>query len=285
MEIEPTNSHLDNKEVDEKQLKYISQILGIKFNKEDFNLFKDMDDLSQFINSIKFNDKKKNEIKDKISDEIKSLKNRESYLKLSEDKNKKFSDIVKIKGKTIVYHTAENDELSQTMHAFYFCDKSMQVLSDKQAAEYRAMHTEYDIPLNFGFGAIKEEDNLSSYSNNIKVSSVQKEPENKIKLNKKRNKSKSNKKQITEKADVTEESRAKNGNGNAIDKQEAERDYCFSNCRFGRKSRGQSMIECDNCNEWYHSKCLNFTNEQIQKYKDKEWYCPYCNKMDIDDKN
>ena len=76
----------------------------------------------------------------------KSLKNEESFLKLSEDKNKKFSDVVKIKAKTIIFHTAENDELSQTMNAFYFCDKSKQVLSDKQAAEYKAMHTEYDIP-------------------------------------------------------------------------------------------------------------------------------------------
>ena len=271
-------------EDNEEQFKNISRILGIQFNKEELNLFQDMEDLIQFINSIKFTDKKKNEMKEKISYEIKSLKNEESFLKLSEDKNKKFSDVVKIKAKTIIFHTAENDELSQTMNAFYFCDKSKQVLSDKQAAEYKAMHTEYDIPLKFGFGAVKEEDNLSSYSNiNIKASSFQKETDNKIRLNKKRNKSKTNKKQNIEKLNTTEEYNIKNTKMNSINKQEGEGDYCFPNCRFERESRGQSMIECDKCKGWYHSKCLNFSYEQIQKFKDKEWYCPYCNKMDIED--
>ena len=281
MEIEPSNQY---SEYHENQLKKISRILGIKFKKEELNLFQDMDDLNQFINSIKFTDKKKNEIKEKISEEIKSLKNEESFLKLSEDRNKKFSDYFKIKSKTIIYHTAENDELSKTMNAFYFCDKSKQVLSDKQAAEYNAMHTEYDIPLTFGFGAVKEEDNLSSYSNvNFKAPSAQKDSDNKIKLNKKRNKPKTNKKQNAEKANATEEYNIKNGNWNAISKQEGEGDYCFPNCQFERESRGQSMIECDKCKGWYHSECLNFSYEQIQKYKDKEWYCPYCKKMDIED--
>ena len=42
----------------------------------------------------------------------------------------------------------------------------------------------------------------------------------------------------------------------------------------------------DKCKEWYHTKCLSFTNEQFQKYngKGKIWFCPDCSKMDIEDK-
>ena len=90
-----------------------------------------MNDLSLFINTLKFADKKKNEIKEKISEDIKKIQNKETFQKLSEDKNRKFSDVVKLNGKTTIYHTAEKDELSQTMHAFYFCDKSKQIFSDK----------------------------------------------------------------------------------------------------------------------------------------------------------
>ena len=64
--------------------------------------------------------------------------------------------------------TAEQDELSKTMHAFYFSDKSKQVFSDKQTAEYKAMHFDpgYEINLETTFKQHnKEEDNISSYSN------------------------------------------------------------------------------------------------------------------------
>ena len=66
--------------------------------------------------------------------------------------------MVKLNGKTTIYHTAEKDELSQTMHAFYFCDKSKQIFSDKQTAEYKAMHFDTELPYTIGFGGKKEED-------------------------------------------------------------------------------------------------------------------------------
>ena len=144
MEIEPSNAPTKEQKTNikietDEQLKYLNQLLGLKIIEEDLNLFKDLGEISLLINSIKFTDKKKNEVKDSISEEIKNIQNKENFQKLNEEKNKKFSDLVKLNGKTIVYHTAEKDELSETMHAFYFCDKSKQIFSDKQAAEYRAM--------------------------------------------------------------------------------------------------------------------------------------------------
>lgn len=292
MEIETTNTPLKPENADiemqdgqEDKSKYISQLLGIKLNKEDLNLFQNTEDLILFINSIKFTDKKKNEIKEKISEDINTLQNTESFQKLSEDKNKKFSDTVKLKSKTIMYHTAENDELSETMHAFYFCDKSRQIFSDKQTAEYKAIHFdpgyEYTLNLNFGFG-LKEDDNISSYSN-LKNVNNQKE-ENKSKLNKKRNKPKQNKKQSQEKMNNSDDY---NNSKNEMMAGAQEEEYCIQNCKYSRKSKGQPMIMCDKCTRWYHTKCLSFTNEQFQKYnvKGKIWYCPICSKMDIEDKN
>ena len=289
MEIEEPNDILkpDIQEDSKNQINYINQLLGIKINQEDLKLFKDLEDLSLFINTIKFTDKKKNEIKDKISEEIKAIENKESLQKLSEDKNKKFTDNLKLKAKTIFFHTAENDELSETMHAFYFCDKSKQIFSDKQEAEFKTMnfdpgYTGYDLPLPFGLGK-KEEDNLSIFSNS-KTTNVQKDMDNKIKLNKKRNKPKPNKKQSQEKMNASEDyNNSKNENG--IGTQEGE--YCISTCKYSGKSKGQPMIECDKCSKWYHTRCLGFTNEKFQKYngKGKTWYCPSCYKMDIEDKN
>ena len=122
------------------QLQYLSQILGIKINQDEISFFSSIEDLASFINTIKFPDKKKNETKDTLIEDLKSLKSEESLNKLKEEKNKKFSENVKSNGKTTLFHTAEKDELSPTMHAFYFCDKSKQILSDKDAAEFKNMN-------------------------------------------------------------------------------------------------------------------------------------------------
>ena len=288
MEIE-NEQKIKKSQNNAEKLSYLSQLLGIKIKPEEINLFKDMTDLSLFVTNIKFADKKKNEIKEAISDEIKNLQNEEINQKFSEEKNKKFSDILRLNGKTIIYRTAENDELSETMKAYYFCNKSKQIFSDKQAAEYRAMHfgNGYELPLVKAFG-VKEEDNISSYSNlkqnNIKNDNI----DNESKLNKKRkatnninNKSKSSKKKKIEKINTIEDNNIKNGD--EVD--EPEEEYCIQKCRYERKSRGQRMIECDKCSKWYHAKCLNLTDEQFQKcaLKGKTWFCPYCSKMDIDD--
>jgi len=35
------------------------------------------------------------------------------------------------------------------------------------------------------------------------------------------------------------------------------------------------MIGCDNCEEWYHPKCVNF-KYPIEQAKNVTWYCPNC---------
>jgi len=288
-EIKNKNVNSNDEEITKEEMKYLTQLLGIQIKPEELQLFKDMNNTNNLINSIKFSDKKKNEIRDSISNEIKNIQNKESLEKMSEEKTKKFSEIMKLNGKTTVYHTAEKDELSETMHAFYFCDKTKQIFSDKQAAEYKAMHfdTTYEIPLHKGFG-LRDDDNLSSYSNLKSMNNQADNFYNDTKLTKKKrklsnNKTKSNKKRIKEKISISDEYNNNSKNGEGMANQEAE--YCIPKCKYGRKSRNQPMIMCDKCREWYHTKCLSFTNEQFQKYngKGKTWYCPKCNKMDIDD--
>ncbi|PKC11991.1 PHD-domain-containing protein [Rhizophagus irregularis] len=46
--------------------------------------------------------------------------------------------------------------------------------------------------------------------------------------------------------------------------------YCIC-----RSSDGESfMIECDNCDEWYHGACVNITREESQLVD--KYYCPNC---------
>ena len=288
MEIETADIKKEVSKENIEKKKYLSQLLGIKLKTEELNLFQDMNEINTFVNNIKFSDKKKIEIKDEISNEIKSLQNEESLQKLLEEQSKKFSDVMKLNGKTTIYNTAEKDDLSQTMHAFYFCDKSKQILSDKQAAEYKAIHfdTGYEFPLVGAFG-MNEEDNISSNSN-IKIhNNIKDNIDNDRKLKKKRklsnnfsNKSKQCKRKKPDKINQSEDY----NNSKNIEKDE-DKDYCIQKCKYGRKSENLPMIECDKCKKWYHFKCLNFSYEQSQKCcKGKIWFCPFCSKMDIEDK-
>ena len=211
MEIEAAENKKELSEYNTEQLNYLRLLLGIKLTPEDLSLFRYSNELNLLVNNIKFSDKKKNETKDLILDEMKSLQNCENLTKLSEEKSKKFSDIFKINGKTTIYHTAEKDDLSQTMHAFYFCDKSKQILSDKQTAEYKALHfdTGYELPLVRAFG-VKDEDNMSSYSNLKQKNNINEETESRLKKKRKAsntftNKAKNNKKKKQEKVNTTEE--------------------------------------------------------------------------------
>ena len=290
MEIEEEEKYLNAEKLnqeDTEQLNYLSKLLGIKIKPEELNIFQDMNELILLINNIKFNDKKKNEVRDTISEEIKNLQNKESLQKLTEEKSKKFSDIVKLNGKTIVYHTAEKDELSETMHAFYFCDKPKQIFSDKQAAELRAINSGYDFPIPRAF--VQEEDNISSYSNLKPINNQTDNIENESKLKKKRkpstsfNKSKTNKKRKPEKNIVHEDYINNTKNNEGLVGQDG--DYCIQKCKYSRKSKGQPMIRCDKCTNWYHTKCLSFTTEEFQKFSVSNWYCPDCHaKMNIDEK-
>ena len=70
------------------------------------------------------------------------------------------------------------------------------------------------------------------------------------------------------------------------DNEEQDGEYCIISCKYGRKSKGLPMIQCDKCKKWYHMKCLSFTNEELHKFQDKNkmWYCPICTKNETDDK-
>jgi hypothetical protein len=57
-----------------------------------------------------------------------------------QNKEKYFYSNVKLDNKTRYYNTAFNDNLTPTMSAYYFCDKSRQILSDKEAAAMKAMN-------------------------------------------------------------------------------------------------------------------------------------------------
>ena len=176
------------------QLKYLSQILGIKISHDEISLFANIEDLASFINSIKFPDKKKNETKDYLIEILHSFNSEESSRKISEEKSKNFYDCVKKNGKTIIYATAEEDELSPTMNAFYFCDKSKQILSDKDSAEFKKnFESAYPNP----FMKDINEDNNSSYNSGfiekVPVHNVTKVLSKKRKISSNINNPKSNK--------------------------------------------------------------------------------------------
>ena len=145
------------------QINYLSKILGIKINKDEMAFFSSVEDLASFINTIKFPEKKKNEAKDSLIDVLKSLNSKESMQKITEEKSKKFSEVVKINGTTAMFATAEKDELSPTMHAFYFCDKSTQIFSDKDTAAFKNMNLETQYPNPF----LKDNEDNSSYNSNF----------------------------------------------------------------------------------------------------------------------
>ena len=257
------------------QINYLSKILGIKINKDEMAFFSSVEDLASFINTIKFPEKKKNEAKDSLIDVLKSLNSKESMQKITEEKSKKFSEVVKINGTTTMFATAEKDELSPTMHAFYFCDKSTQIFSDKDTAAFKNMNLETQYPNPF----LKDNEDNSSYNSNFIEAPVHPPIKNlgkKTNRNHQINTSKSGKKK---KIDRNSEEII-NNTKNVDDFHEAE--YCIPNCKYARKSRNQPMIECDNCRNWYHTKCLEFTDESFKKYagNGKEWYCPKCKEED-----
>ena len=264
------------------KINYLSQILGIKINPDELSLFTDIESISSLINSIKFPEKKKNETKETIIEDLQALNSEESIKKINEEKSKKFYEVVKINGKTTMYSTAEKDELSPTMHAFYFCDKSKQVFSDKEAAEYKIMTCNPVCPM-----FIKDEDN-SSYNSNM--NEIQGENNNNKILSKKRkgsnnfnNKQKQSKKKKIEKNNNIIEEHANNSkNGSDV----LDADYCTDKCKYGRKMKNQNMIQCDDCKIWYHSKCVGVSPEEFQTFvgNGKKYYCPRCEGHDNESK-
>ena len=291
IEEEKNNSKENNVNPQESQnpgaipnlnIQYLSQILGIKITQDELSFFNNIEDLTSFINSIKFPEKKKNETKDSLIEELKFLKSEETLQKYKEEKNKKFSEYVKLNGKTTVYLTAEKDELSPTMHAFYFCDKSKQILSDKDAAEFKNMNFDPVYPRPF----LKDNEDNSSYNSLFIESQTHSHIKN---LNRKRKLSNSLNNQKKKKKKKIEKNNAEyinnnnnNNNKNGDDLQDI--DYCIPKCKYGRKSRGLEMILCDKCENWYHTKCLEISPETVKKIGENVWFCPKCEKSDAESK-
>ena len=293
IEDEKNNSKENNQNTQESQnpgaipnlnIQYLSQILGIKITQDELSFFNNIEDLTSFINSIKFPEKKKNETKDTLIEELKFLKSEETLQKYKEEKNKKFSEYVKLNGKTTVYLTAEKDELSPTMHAFYFCDKSKQILSDKDAAEFKNMNFDPVYPRPF----LKDNEDNSSYNSLFIESQTHSHIKNlnrKRKLSNSLNNQKSSKKKKIEKNNaeyINNNNNNNNNNKNGDDLQDI--DYCIPKCKYGRKSRGLEMILCDKCENWYHTKCLEISPETVKKIGENVWFCPKCEKSDAESK-
>ena len=292
IEDEKNNSKENNQNTQESQnpgaipnlnIQYLSQILGIKITQDELSFFNNIEDLTSFINSIKFPEKKKNETKDTLIEDLKFLKSEETLQKYKEEKNKKFSEYIKLNGKTTVYLTAEKDELSPTMHAFYFCDKSKQILSDKDAAEFKNMNFDPVYPRPF----LKDNEDNSSYNSLFIESQTHSHIKNlnrKRKLSNSLNNQKSSKKKKIEKnnAEYINNNNNNNNNKNGDDLQDI--DYCIPKCKYGRKSRGLEMILCDKCENWYHTKCLEISPETVKKIGENVWFCPKCEKSDAESK-
>ncbi len=77
----------------------------------------------------------------KYSDEIKSITRETSHSHL-QNKEKQFYSYLKLDNRTRYFNTAFNDNMTQTIYAYYFCDKSRQILSDKEAAAIKAITIE-----------------------------------------------------------------------------------------------------------------------------------------------
>lgn len=66
------------------------------------------------------------------------------------------------------------------------------------------------------------------------------------------------------------------GNTNVDDSEnDPERLWCVCHTPY---VPGQFMIQCDQCNEWYHGECVNITPEIANKMTEKNipYYCPSC---------
>jgi len=59
---------------------------------------------------------------------------------------------------------------------------------------------------------------------------------------------------------------------------EEDKDYCITTCLLGRKYQvaNDLMIGCDNCENWYHPKCIKMTDEEFEIVKNSEWKCYDC---------
>lgn len=237
-------------------LKEIHTILGI--NSE---YIKDLSTIDNILSSITFPQKEYNDIKEQISTKIVTI-TKNTDIETTNKKQEEFFKSIQLNINTIYYHTAEKDELTPTMSAFYFCEKSNQIISDKEAAARKLIHldTTYEHFL----------DTKNNDFDDISVSSNNQHSYN-DKIGKKRKMSdvisltKSGKKRKIE----------KNGKIKNEDNNTDSHKYCITSCLFGRKSGNCLMIECEKCNEWFHPKCVGL-EEKLAELKEMIFYCPNC---------
>lgn len=54
------------------------------------------------------------------------------------------------------------------------------------------------------------------------------------------------------------------------------KEYCIHDCLMGRKYQEVEMIACDSCNNWFHPKCINMSNEEFKRFQQLSWNCDDC---------
>ena len=54
------------------------------------------------------------------------------------------------------------------------------------------------------------------------------------------------------------------------DKERCPREVCV----YKRERAGVLMVECDGCNQWYHSKCAHLTKKEAET--STNWFCQQC---------
>ena len=166
---------------------YIDNILGIKSTNPNYqNYFSSYSNLITILNELKLKGKKNNNninnnnnnnnnnnkkseknIKQETIEQIENLsKNSAKNIKLEKEKNFNSISNFSTKNKTKYFQTAENDEIPPTLYAFYFCEKSKQILTDNQAATLKDAHIDTDYLKNSKDSVSEDFDN-SINNNNI----------------------------------------------------------------------------------------------------------------------
>lgn len=226
------------------------QILGLKFLDSFSEILQQKADLPQTVLAdLKFSEKKQNEIKEKLLNETQNSALNPSKANEFFQKNSKiFSEFFQPGKPTSSFRATESDIVSKTIFAYYFCDKTYQVLSDKDTAAYKEI-----MPIDYTFPVFQKSEDLYCNNENSKFTNKKRYSDN--------NKIKKKKEENEENEELSD------GEGS----------YCFPNCEFKRKSASKPMIMCDKCMNWYHTKCLGLTNEEFAKIQDKKWFCPNCN--------
>jgi hypothetical protein len=124
------------------------------------------EEILKILTEMSSKSKKKDEIEllRTYIDEI-SFLNNDNYEIYQQNKNKIFSSYIKVDNKTRYSNTVISDSLSPTMEAFYFCDKSKQILSDKEAAAIKVMNMESNFE-------VEEEKHMKGIKNKYKEKEV-----------------------------------------------------------------------------------------------------------------